>query len=122
MESAWPILLFLGFLFGAMVLILSMGIRWREWEEEDSEPEPERPVVRVPQLGGSRFFGSVEAHPLLGPVAMQDDAPAGEFERRLESYIQSECETAADFAASPSVEDLFRPSGFVGFETPTRDA
>ncbi|MHC5009370.1 MAG: hypothetical protein ACYTG6_00290 [Planctomycetota bacterium] len=103
MESAVPLLLFLGFLFGSTLLILILGIQSREEEKrEASEAEARSFDVRT----GSSFFASLEPSAAVPGRAFA----ASGMMRRVEDHLSKERTLAAGFVTQPSMETLFQGS------------
>ena len=104
MESAVPLLLFLGFLFGSMLLILifaGRGIADR-FNEPGVAESPEPAAAR----DGSRFFADMGVTP---------DAPAYQTTwampwKSVEAHLRHEHEMASAFVAAPSLQMLFAHS------------
>ena len=99
MESALPILLFLGFLFGSTLLILVCGIQNRAYEDAE----------RSQTLGGldlyelPRFFGPATNARIANPVTLVvDEADL----RSIEAFLRDEMELVELFVGDPTAERL----------------
>ncbi len=103
MESAVPLLLFLGFLVGGLFLILYLGYRSVE-EGERAKAEAEASPARVPFVR-PLFFGA------LGPPSPEARAAGARATvvERIEDFLRGECGAAAVFGARPTVEALYSP-------------
>jgi len=99
MESALPMLLFFGFLFGFGVLILACGYQSREQELAEGSHSLENIALR----GSPRFFGAPGQSAIANPVAVVVDESSV---RRLEQFLQEEMALAEVFTGAPSVETL----------------
>ncbi len=101
MESAVPLLLFLGFLVGGLFLILYLGYRSVE-EGERAKAEVEASPARAP-LVRPLFFGALGPP---SPEARTAGARATVVDR-IEDFLRGECGAAAVFGARPTMEALY---------------
>ena len=102
MESAIPILLFLGGLFALVMFALTMGILSREQERKEAEERAARPALD--RLTGPRFFAKLE------PSTDTKSPPVsrGSVIDTLERYLGAERVGARRFVAEPSAASLLR--------------
>lgn len=108
MESAVPMLLFLGALLGFGFLIMYCLYQDKELERAEQEAGS-RPVREVPAASG--FFQPIEDDGREGSDA------AGPGIRNLEQYLRTQETLATGFVNQPSVDRLLRRPGS---EIPTR--
>jgi len=128
-DSAIPIILFLGFLFVSLSLILGLGIVSREEERaeerlSEGSPSDGREVgssfLRMPDpaaehrpAGVNRIARHVASAPddavrsapaqrTTGPAASVDDLVA-----QLEGFLRDEAAAVAAFVSAPSIDGLF---------------
>ena len=104
MDSAIPMLVFLGLLMVVGVLVLACGIQSREEERKARRADPRR---RQDLLAGARFFASARADELADPVAVVVDRAQL---ARVEQFLCSELALAELHLADPSVQQLQEPA------------
>ena len=100
LETALPILLFLGFLFGTTLLILICGIQSRELERSE---QSEDPLAGLDLQTLPRFFGRPGEAAVPKPVAVIIDET---LVHSVESFLREELALAEVFVEAPSVEGL----------------
>jgi hypothetical protein len=93
-------LLFLGFLFVGLILILAMGIVERERERAALEESP----AEKDWIGGPGFLTPLGSPALVKAVQSQDGSALA----RIERYLEVEHRLAAEFVSAPSVRKLYR--------------
>lgn len=84
METAIPLLLFLGLLMGGGVLVLACGIKSREEEREAQRSDPR---TAHDLLADARFFAVAHASALADPIAIVVERTAL---ARVEAYLHGE--------------------------------
>ncbi len=99
MDSAVPMLLFLGFLFAAVLLILVLGYRSIEAERNQKAAEDSGGLDLSALSRSSRFF------------ALAGEKPAADRPAAIEAvtdYLRLEWRYASEFGLQPSIERLYR--------------
>jgi len=122
-ESAWPVLLFLAFLFVSLALILGMGITSREDERAEREraeaegaatatPATEREPLPTPNrmttylaMENDGAARGVSSAPVARPPAA-NPATVDDLVEQLEEFLRGEAQAVAAFVAAPSVGGL----------------
>lgn len=100
MDSAIPLLLFLGLLMGFGVLVLACGIQSREEERAAPCADPRR---KPDLLANARYFARAGNPALADPAAVVVDRAVLE---RVEAYVRTELALAEVYVEDPSVEKL----------------
>lgn len=101
MDSAIPLLLFLAFLFGGVVLILLMGYWSRDQEREDAAVEASLANETLLELPPAFFEKLAPAERKVLAAAVDDAIIEG-----VERFLRQEEAVAKSFAAEPSIERL----------------
>jgi hypothetical protein len=107
MESTIVFYIFLGFVFGAMMLALVMGYISTEGKRAQEERDRETQVLTAADRIAAmpRFFPNLNAGP--APDSIFDHGLSAE----LENYIRSEKAMVNQFVSEPSMDSLYRQAG-----------
>jgi hypothetical protein len=104
MDSAIPMLVFLGLLMVVGVLVLACGIQSREEERKARRADPRR---RQDLLAGARFFAAASESELADPVAVVVDRAQL---TRVEEFLRAGLALAELHVADPGVQHLQEPA------------